>query len=41
MQLPAEGLANVARREWQRLTAPAELIKFVQAAREKLGRWGK
>jgi hypothetical protein len=36
MQLPAEGLANLARREWQRLTSPAELVKFVQQAREKL-----
>jgi uncharacterized protein len=41
MQLPAEGLANVARREWQRLTAPAELFKFVQAARDKLGKFGR
>lgn len=31
-----EGLANLARREWQRLTAPAELLKFIQTAREKL-----
>jgi hypothetical protein len=38
MQMPAEGLANVARREWQKLTSPAELVKFVQLAREKLGR---
>ncbi len=38
MQMPAEGLANVARREWQKLTSPGELIKFVQLAREKLGR---
>jgi hypothetical protein len=37
MQLPAEGLANVARREWQKLTSPAELMRFVQLAREKLG----
>jgi GTPase len=38
MQLPAEGLANLARRQWQKLTSPAELVKFVQLAREKLGR---
>ncbi len=38
MQMPAEGLANLARREWQRLTSPGELVKFVQLAREKLGR---
>jgi small GTP-binding protein len=38
MQMPADGLANVARREWQRLTSPAELLKFVQQAREKFGR---
>lgn len=38
MQMPAEGLANLARREWQRLTSPAELVKFVQLAREKLTR---
>ena len=36
MQLPPEGLANLARREWQRLTSPAELVKFVQQARERL-----
>jgi uncharacterized protein (DUF697 family) len=41
MQMPADGLANVARREWQRLTSPAELVKFVQAARDKLGKLGK
>jgi uncharacterized protein (DUF697 family) len=38
MQLPADGLANLARREWQKLTSPAELVKFVQLAREKLRR---
>ena len=38
MQMPAEGLANLARREWQRLTSPAELVKFVKAAKEKLGK---
>jgi hypothetical protein len=38
MQMPSEGLANLARREWQKLTSPTELVKFVQAAREKLGR---
>jgi predicted GTPase/uncharacterized protein (DUF697 family) len=34
MQMPPEGLANLARREWQRLTSPAELIKLVQQARQ-------
>jgi len=38
MQMPADGLANLARREWQRLTSPAELVKFVQLAREKFRR---
>lgn len=38
MQMPAEGLANLARREWQRLTSPAELIKLVQQARQVFGR---
>jgi uncharacterized protein (DUF697 family) len=38
MQMPAEGLANLARHEWQKLTSPAELVKFVQLAREKLNR---
>ena len=37
MQMPAEGLANLARRQWQKLTSPAELVKFVQLARDKLG----
>jgi small GTP-binding protein len=36
MNLPAEGLANLARRQWQQLTSPAELLKFVQEARERL-----
>lgn len=36
MQLPPDGLANLARREWQKLTSPAELVKFVQQARERL-----
>jgi GTP-binding protein EngB required for normal cell division/uncharacterized protein (DUF697 family) len=36
MKMPPEGLANLARREWQRLTSPAELVKFVQQARERL-----
>jgi uncharacterized protein (DUF697 family) len=35
MKLPPDGLANLARREWQRLTSPAELIKFLQDARQK------
>jgi uncharacterized protein len=38
MKMPPEGLANLARREWQRLTSPAELVKFIQDAREKLRR---
>jgi GTPase SAR1 family protein len=37
MQMPAEGLANLARREWQRLTSPAELVKLVQQARQVFG----
>ena len=36
MKLPADGLANLARREWQRLTSPAALLKFIQEARQKL-----
>ena len=36
MTLPTAGLTNLARREWQKLTSPAELLKFVQEAREKL-----
>lgn len=36
MKLPPEGLANLARREWQKLTSPAELLKFVQQARSRL-----
>lgn len=40
MKLPPEGLANLARREWQRLTSPAELMKFLQEARDRL-RFGK
>ena len=35
MQLPPEGLANLARREWQRLTSPAELLKIIQQARDR------
>ncbi len=35
MRLPPEALADVARHEWQRLTSPAELIKFLQDARQK------
>lgn len=38
MKLPPEGLANLARREWQKLTSPAELLKFVQQARQRLGK---
>ena len=36
MKLPPEGLANLARRQWQQLTSPAELLKFLQEARSKL-----
>jgi uncharacterized protein (DUF697 family)/GTP-binding protein EngB required for normal cell division len=36
MKLPPEGLANLARREWQKLTSPSELLKFVQQARTRL-----
>jgi uncharacterized protein (DUF697 family)/GTP-binding protein EngB required for normal cell division len=36
MSLPADGLANLARREWQRLTSPAELLRLVQEARSRL-----
>jgi small GTP-binding protein len=36
MKLPPDGLANLARREWQRLTSPTELVKFLQDARQKL-----
>ena len=36
MKLPPEGLANLARREWQRMTSPAELVKFLQDAQNKL-----
>jgi uncharacterized protein (DUF697 family)/GTP-binding protein EngB required for normal cell division len=36
MQMPADGLANLARREWQRLTSPVELVKFLGEARERL-----
>jgi len=36
MKQPDAGLSNLARREWQRLTAPAELLKFVQTARDQL-----
>jgi uncharacterized protein (DUF697 family) len=36
MTIPPSGLTNLARREWQKLTSPAELLKFVQEASEKL-----
>jgi small GTP-binding protein len=36
MKMPPEALADVARREWRRLTSPAELVKFLQDARQKL-----
>jgi uncharacterized protein len=35
MKLPPEGLANLARREWQRLTSPTELLKLIQQARDR------
>ena len=35
MKLPPEGLANLARREWQQLTSPAELVKFLQEAKAR------
>jgi hypothetical protein len=38
MQMPADGLANLARREWQRLTSASELAAFVKKARERFGR---
>jgi small GTP-binding protein len=36
MQLDSTGLANVARREWDRLTSIPELVKLVRDARQKL-----
>jgi small GTP-binding protein len=36
MKMPPEALADVARRQWQQLTSPAELMKFLQDARQKL-----
>ncbi|HMC11927.1 MAG TPA: DUF697 domain-containing protein [Pirellulaceae bacterium] len=36
MKMPPEGLANLARREWQRLTSGVELVKFLQEAKDKL-----
>jgi small GTP-binding protein len=36
MKMPPEGLANLARREWQRLTSPTELVSFLHEARQKL-----
>src|SRR5262245_45593738 len=36
MKMPPEGLANLARREWQRLTSGSELMKFLQEAKAKL-----
>ncbi|WP_425617976.1 YcjF family protein [Anatilimnocola sp. NA78] len=36
MQQPREGLANLALQEWKRITAPTELVRFVQTARDKL-----
>jgi GTPase SAR1 family protein len=36
MQQPAEGLSNLALQEWRKLTTPTELLKFVQAAKERL-----
>jgi small GTP-binding protein len=36
MKMPPDGLANLARREWQQLTSPAALVKFVQEARQRI-----
>src|SRR5262245_26630944 len=36
MKMPPEGLANLARREWRRLTSGSELMKFLQEAKAKL-----
>lgn len=36
MTAPAEGLSNIALAEWRKLTTPTELLKFVQAAKERL-----
>jgi uncharacterized protein len=36
MKMPPDGLANLARREWQRLTSPTELVSFLHEARQKL-----
>jgi len=38
MKLPPEGLANLARREWQRLTGGTELMNFLREAKDKLMR---
>jgi len=37
MKMPADGLANLARREWQQLTSPSELLEFLNDARKRLG----
>jgi hypothetical protein len=37
MQMPEGGLAQLARREWERLTTVGELRKLVQTARAKFG----
>jgi GTPase SAR1 family protein len=36
MNEPKEGLANLALQEWRRITTPTELLRFVQAAKDKL-----
>lgn len=36
MKMPPDGLANLARREWQQLTSPSALMKFIQEARQRL-----
>ena len=36
MKMPPEALADVARRQWQQLTSPTELVKLIQDARQKL-----
>ena len=36
MKMPPDGLANLARRQWQQLTSPTELVKFLQEAKARL-----
>jgi uncharacterized protein (DUF697 family) len=37
MKVPPDGLANLARRQWQELTDPARLMQFLKEARSRLG----